>query len=76
MTARMKSLGIDQLSRDERIELVHEICQSLEDDNADDALTDEQRREVERRLSVHAANPQAAAPWDVVEAEALARIRK
>lgn len=76
MTARMKSLGIDRLSREERIELVHEICESLEADDDGDALSDGLRHEIDRRLSAHDANPEAAIAYEVAEAEALSRIRK
>ena len=37
------------------------------------ALTNEQRRELERRLAEHRANPDSAIPWD--EARALLRDR-
>ena len=39
-------------------------------------LTEAQRQEIDRRLAAHRANPQAAIPWEQVEAEALARLRR
>jgi putative addiction module component (TIGR02574 family) len=39
-------------------------------------LTEAQRRELERRIAAHEANPSAAIPWEQVQAEALARRRR
>jgi len=39
-------------------------------------LTEAQKQEVDRRLAAHRENPQAAVPWEQVEAEALARLRR
>ncbi|MEI7683816.1 MAG: addiction module protein [Planctomycetota bacterium] len=76
MTARMKTLGIDRLSPDERLELIQEIYESLDAEHPDEALSDGQREELDRRLATFSANPATAVSWEVVEAEALARIRK
>jgi putative addiction module component (TIGR02574 family) len=34
------------------------------------------KAEIDRRLAAHAANPDAAIPWEQVEAEALIRLRR
>jgi putative addiction module component (TIGR02574 family) len=39
-------------------------------------LSEAQRQEIDRRLAAHQANPNAAIPWQQVETEALARLRK
>ena len=39
-------------------------------------LTIAQQQEIDRRLAAHRANPTAAIPWEQVEAEALARLRR
>jgi putative addiction module component (TIGR02574 family) len=39
-------------------------------------LTEGQRQEIDRRLAAHKANPRVAIPWEQVEAEALARLRR
>ena len=39
-------------------------------------LTEAQRRELERRLADHAANPDDVVPWEQVKAEALARFQR
>lgn len=76
MAVSMKTLGIDQLGAQERLALVHEIWDSLAADLERAPLTEEQRQEVDRRLAAHRANPRAAIPWEQVEAEALARLRR
>jgi putative addiction module component (TIGR02574 family) len=76
MSALMKTLGIDRLSREERWHLFQEIWESLDAESGDDVPTDEQKCEIDRRLAACESNPDSAVPWEQVEAEALARIRK
>lgn len=68
--------GFEKLSVDERIALVQAIWDSIADEVEASSLTEAQRREVDRRLAAHRANPQSAIPWEQVEAEALARLRR
>jgi putative addiction module component (TIGR02574 family) len=72
----MKSLGLDQLSVAERLVLVEELWDSIAAEVERAPLTEAQRQEVDRRLAAHRANPEAAIPWEQVEAEALARLRR
>jgi putative addiction module component (TIGR02574 family) len=74
--SQLESLGIDRLTVDERIALVQAIWDSIAAEVERAPLTDEQKAEIDRRLAAHRANPQAAIPWEQVEAEALARFRK
>jgi putative addiction module component (TIGR02574 family) len=76
MAVRMKDLGIDRLSVEDRLALLQEIWDSLAADVEQAPLSEAQRQEVDRRLAAHRANPQAAIPWEQVEAEALARLRR
>ena len=76
MSPTLKALGIDRLSVGERIALVQEIWDSIAADAERSPLTEEQKQEIDRRLAAHRANPQAAIPWEQVEAEALARLGK
>jgi putative addiction module component (TIGR02574 family) len=76
MLPTMQSLGIDQLSIPERVALVQEIWDSIAAEAKDVPLSDAQRQEIDRRLAAHEANPKAAIPWEQVEAEALARLRR
>lgn len=76
MSATLQSLGIDQLTVGERIALVGAIWDSIAAEVERAPLSDAERAEVDRRLAAHRANPSAAVPWEQVEAEALARLRK
>jgi putative addiction module component (TIGR02574 family) len=76
MSALMKTLGIDRMSREERLDLFQEIWESLEAECADDPPSDEQKSEIDRRLAAYKENPNSSIAWEQVEAEALARIRK
>ncbi len=76
MSVLLKNLGIDQLTIAEKIDLVQAIWDCIADEVERLPLTEGQRLEVDRRLAAHRANPQAAIPWEQVEAEALARLRR
>ena len=76
MTPTMKSLGIDQLPRDVRVALVHEIWDSIAVETTTIPLSDAQRAELARRIADEDANPDDVTPWEQVEAEILARLRK
>jgi putative addiction module component (TIGR02574 family) len=71
-----QALGLDRLSVEERIALVQDLWDSIAAEVERSPLTEAQRQEVDRRLAAHRANPQAAIPWEQVEAEALARLRR
>jgi putative addiction module component (TIGR02574 family) len=76
MSTTLQNLGIDRLSVAERLALVHEIWDSIASEVEQLPLTEAQQAEVERRLAAHRANPDAAIPWEKVEAEALLRFRR
>ena len=76
MAATLQSLGIDQLSVADRLRLIQEIWDSIATEVERMPLTESQRQEIDRRLAAHQANPQAAIPWEQVEAEALARLQR
>jgi putative addiction module component (TIGR02574 family) len=76
MSPTFEALGIDRLSIPERIALVQEILDSVAAEAQDVPLTEMQRQEIDRRLAAHRANPEAAIPWEQVEAEALARLQR
>ena len=60
-----------KLSAAERLELVEELWDSIADDDAALALTDEQRDDLERRLAEADADFTGGLPWE----EVLERIR-
>jgi putative addiction module component (TIGR02574 family) len=76
MPSLMTDLGIDRMSPGDRVQLVQEIWDSIADETEAAPLTEAQCQEVDRRWAVHLANPQAAIPWEQVEAEILARLRR
>ena len=76
MTPNLQTLGIDRLSVADRITLVQEIWDSIAGDAEQSPLTEAQQHEVTRRLAAHRADPEAAIPWEQVEAEALDRLRR
>jgi putative addiction module component (TIGR02574 family) len=76
MSPHLESLGINRLSVSERLDLIGAIWDSISAEVESHPLNEAQRQEIDRRLAAHAANPQAALPWEQVEAEALARLRR
>jgi putative addiction module component (TIGR02574 family) len=76
MSTLITDLGIDRLSVGERLQLVQDIWDSLEDEVSGLPLSEAQRHELDRRLAALEANPDAVVPWEEVEARALARFRK
>ena len=76
MAPTVAELGIDRLSVDERIELVHAIWDTIPADSPAPLITDTQLTELERRLADHAANPDDVVPWEQIRAEALSRWKR
>lgn len=76
MSPTVQSLGIDKLSRDQRLALVQEIWDTIAAELQPPLLDDAQRRELERRVAEDDAAPDAVIPWEQVKAQALARLRQ
>jgi putative addiction module component (TIGR02574 family) len=76
MSERMKALGIDRMSLEERLALMHEIIDSIAEEQEGATLTDEQRAELERRIAASKANPDNVIPWEEIKAAALARCQQ
>jgi len=55
-----------KLSAAERLELVEELWDSIADDDKVLALTDEQREDLDRRLTEADADPTGGSPWEEV----------
>ena len=68
MQAMMKSLGIEQLSVDDRLLLLEEIWESVSADSDRIPVTDAQKQDLQRRLDAHKENPKAGKPWEEVKA--------
>lgn len=75
MTTTVQSLGIDRLSREQRIALVLDIWDTIAAEAVPPLLTEAQRRELERRVAEDDANPEDVVPWEQVKAQTLSRIK-
>lgn len=76
MSATIQSLGIDHLSRDERIELVLELWESIAAESPVGSLISEtQQAELRKRTADDDANPDDVVPWEQIKAETLARLK-
>jgi putative addiction module component (TIGR02574 family) len=75
MSPTVKSLGIDRLSREERLALVQEIWDTIAAEPGS-LLTEAQRQELERRAAADDASPDDVIPWEQVKAQTLARLRQ
>jgi putative addiction module component (TIGR02574 family) len=62
-------VDIETLSRDERLDLLERLWESLSDDPNGIPLTDEQRAELEGRLDRLDADGPTGIPWDKIRAE-------
>jgi len=76
MASLMKDLGIDRLSLEDRIALMHELWDSIAAEPGCPPLSDSLRQELKRRMVEHQANPNDAIPWEQIKAEALARFQQ
>jgi len=75
MPVSMADLGIDRLSREDRLSLVQQIWDSVATEGGS-LLTDAQRQELERRADEDDADPDGGIPWEDVKALARERFRK
>jgi putative addiction module component (TIGR02574 family) len=75
MSTTIQSLGIDRLSRAQRIDLVLDIWDTIAAESVQSSLTDAQRRELQRRVGDDDANPDEGVPWEQVKEQALRRLK-
>lgn len=69
MPTTIQALGIHQLSRDERIELVQEIWDTIAAESPSPLLTESQRSELIRRVEEDDAHPDDVVPWEQVKVD-------
>lgn len=69
MPTTIQALGIHQLSRDERIELVQEIWDTIAAESPSPLLTESQRSELSRRVEEDDAHPDDVVPWEQVKVD-------
>ena len=72
----LQEMGIDRMSVAERIALAQQILDTVAAEQPRPPLSKAKKRELERRLADHAANPDDVVPWEEVEAAALKRFKK
>lgn len=72
MHISLKSLGIEQLSVDERLVLVEELWDSIA---AATPLTAAQRAELDRRIADHEAHPDDVVSWEDVKSSIATRLK-
>ena len=68
----IRAVDIDKLDAEEKLRLIEELWESLNDDPSQVPLTPTQREELDRRLDEIEQGDHAGIPWD----EVLNRIRK
>lgn len=73
MPPTLEALGIDHLSVEDRIVLVHAIWDSIPVQHHPALLTEAQKQELQRRLDEHNANPGDVVPWEQIKADTLRR---
>jgi putative addiction module component (TIGR02574 family) len=75
MPSTIESLGIDRLSRDERIALVLDIWDTIAAEPDRSLLSEAQRQELRRRVAEDDANPDDVVTWEKVQAQALEKLK-
>jgi putative addiction module component (TIGR02574 family) len=73
MTAILQQLGVDRMTIGERIALAQEILDTVAAEQPRPPLSEAKKRELDRRLADHLANPNDVVSWEEVEAATLAR---
>ncbi len=76
MTPTLQSLGIDRLTRDQRLVLVQQIWDTIASEPHPSLLSVAQKSEIDRRVAEDTASPDDVIPWEQVKAQALARLKK
>jgi putative addiction module component (TIGR02574 family) len=66
MAVRMKDLGIDRLSVEDRLALVEEICDSVAVESEKTPLSEARREDLRRRLAAYRVNPKVGSTWESV----------
>ena len=76
MRATVKSLGIDRLDIEERLDLVEEIWANIAADPQAPPLTAAQRSDLDIRIAEYEANPNDVVPWSEAKDAAESRLRR
>jgi putative addiction module component (TIGR02574 family) len=76
MAATVETLGIDKLSTEEQLGLVHAIWNHIATNQSKPMLHDAQREDLRRRIDDDDARPDDLVPWEQVKVEARKRLEK
>lgn len=76
MAPTLESLGLDRLSRSDRVTVANALLDSVAAEIEPMPISDELRRELSRRVDDDDANPDDVIPWEEVKAQARARRRR
>jgi putative addiction module component (TIGR02574 family) len=68
MATMMQTLGLDRLNPKERLLLLGELWDSLDEAGNSMPLTEPQRIDLQRRVAAYEANPKAGSSWEEVKA--------
>ncbi len=74
MNICLKSLGLDHLNVEERLDLIDELWESIEAERAMLPLSPAQLTELDRRLEAHLANPEDVVDWEDIKASVTERL--
>jgi putative addiction module component (TIGR02574 family) len=66
MSTTLETLGIERIRVAERLKLIEEIWETIENSSDQIPFTDAQREELDRRLQAHESNPAAGSTWEQV----------
>ena len=75
MGVTAKSLGIDKLNITDQIELIGDIWDGISCETESLPLSDEFKKEMDRRIDEADANPDSGMLWDDAKREALDRLK-
>ncbi len=73
MAPTLTELGVDKLSREDRLALAEALWESVEAEIAAEPISPELAAELDRRLALSKADPRRGKPWEEVLAAARAR---
>ena len=76
MPPTLESLGLDRLTRAERLAVVQALWDTIAAEPAVPTLSDARRRELERRADEDDASPDDLIPWDEVKVRTRARFEQ
>ena len=76
MTPTLESLGLDRLSRADRVAVANALLESVAAAPTLSPISEAFRQELDRRIDDDDANPDDVIPWEDVKVQARARRRK